>query len=203
MHGELVPIERQLQEGPEHERMLRNMPDWVARMRRRHGLPAALKVAFLLAERLYRWYVRVPDAWLQLDSQRLAAAVVADHRSLDYYYATPVAKLLGQVVARARIATGSAQSTEPLEQWVPFFEDRQRAALARLAALGLKRMPVGPGDAFAPDRVEPSGEPPLPTTQLSLDGKVASVTPGRGGWLLNGQVIVPAEARAYRLTSAG
>ena len=178
------------------------MPQLAEAAQRDLAVPDAVKTAFGLAARLHHWYIVLPEEWAQLAQADLKAAVLDSHRSLDHYYATAVAQLIGPALAAASSTVGHLRTERrpgAFENWVPFYRERQTAARQRLAAIGLKRLTVRPGDAFAPGHVDMSNEPNLVTDDPSLDGRVAEVTNGRGGWLLNGQVLVPAQARAYRL----
>jgi len=75
--------------------------------------------------------------------------------------------------------------------------ERQEAAVAALAAVGLERFAPAPMALLSPESVVPSDEPPVPTTNPDLRDRVAEVTPGNGGWRLGEKVICCARARLY------
>ena len=81
---------------------------------------------------------------------------------------------------------------------VEWLRRQQSDWLARLAAAGLKRIATSVGSPFEPGRVVPDpDEPPRVTDRRELDGRVAGVKPGRGGYELHGQLICPTRAERY------
>ncbi len=88
-----------------------------------------------------------------------------------------------------------ATEAAALATWL---RERQAQETARLADRGVQRVATSVGSPFEPGRVVPDPEePPRPTDRRELDGRVAGVKPGRGGYELNGRLICPTRAIAY------
>ncbi|MCC7492506.1 MAG: hypothetical protein IT204_09180 [Fimbriimonadaceae bacterium] len=87
---------------------------------------------------------------------------------------------------------------EQAERLTEALATAQSAAIERLAAHGLRRIATSSGSPFEPLRVVPDpDQPPRWTDRPELDGRVAAVAPGRGGWELAGQVVCPTRAQRY------
>ncbi|MCC7492505.1 MAG: hypothetical protein IT204_09175 [Fimbriimonadaceae bacterium] len=159
------------------------------------GLAPEVQTFFRVVNHLNEVYVRWPQLLHELPDPEVRSFLSEQRQELDYYLRTePQETLLealdGAVAADPRVALLAAELTALLERL------RQRAD-QELRRRGVQRMQVSPGTPTGRE-VLPSDEPAAPTTQAHLDGRVAAVRPGNGGYWLHGELVVPARAQLYR-----
>lgn len=80
-------------------------------------------------------------------------------------------------------------------------DERRVEALNILAKRGVTPIQVTVGSPFDRGIIDYSDEPLVETTEKALDGRIAGVTPGNGGFCLGREVIVSAKARCYRFVA--
>ncbi len=99
---------------------------------------------------------------------------------------------------------GLANAPESTRARVVHHLERKRGnCIADLSQRQLKRIVATPGDALVPDRIEERrGRERKATGRRELDGKVAAVAPGDGGWVLAGRVIKTVAAQVYEYRPA-
>ena len=112
------------------------------------------------------------------------------HRALDYYLAAdPATEFAGQLPDNLK------SDFRPI---IAAFIERQRLNMALLQGHGIERITATPGSRRVAGLVEASELGLEPTSDPDLDGLVASVLPGEGGFRTNQKVIIAAAARLYK-----
>lgn len=96
----------------------------------------------------------------------------------------------------------AAVAHDPKLAWLaavlpPYLEQKRREAREALRGRGIQRIAPSPGSPLDPYEVVACARAPRPTGQASLDGRVAGVQPGEGGWKLHGAVVRQAHAEVY------
>lgn len=101
----------------------------------------------------------------------------------------------------ARLSAAGAEIPLPdgvawvgLAEWIRV---QQEFAIASLGQAGLIRIAPSAGSHFEPEWMSWSDEAPVETGDERLQGRVAGVSPGNGGWRLGDRLARPARARAY------
>ncbi len=149
-----------------------------------------------LAEALLAWPRLLAEADVH-EAVALLAELAAD---LDYQLHAPLDQLLGAELAQA-------VADDPRLGWLaealpPAVTDLREETLVVLAGRGIHRLVVASGAPATPGEVVPLDDQPVLTDDRELDGRVARIEPGHGGWRLADRVVVPARAALYHYRAA-
>lgn len=136
-----------------------------------------------------------PRLLTEADEHEAAALLAELAADLDYQLHAPLDQLLGTELDRA-------VADDPRLGWLtealpPVVTTLREEALAVLAGRGIHRLVVASGAPATPGEVVPLDDQSVPTDDRELDGRVARIEPGHGGWRLAERVVVPARAALY------